>query len=361
VQRKLGIALSLVLLLGLTLSACGDKITAEEIVAEMQETMESTTDAHAVVTADVDVQGIALSVTAEVWEKMPYKARAVVLDASEAGYLGTTFVTDGDQAWLYEPEHSTVTVGPLGEIDMPLPQEMITSLQEVIQAVLDASDIELVGEEAVAGREAYKLTMSPKEGAELEFLPGGGLATLWVDKEQWIVLKATYEASSLGQGSLEMESFELNPGLADDLFSFEIPEGAKVIDVEAQQAVPLTLDEARQQAGFALLVPEYVPEGTTLIEVFRSGDLFILRYDHSPAASFTVVQASETAAFPSPELLGFAMQGRTDVTVRGHGAEAIVDEVGSNTFLLWTEDGVTLSVAGHISLEEALRVAESLQ
>jgi outer membrane lipoprotein-sorting protein len=353
--------LSLVLILGLILAACGDSITAEEIVAKMQETIESTTDAHAMVTANVDVQGITMSVTAEVWEKMPFKARAVVLDASEAGYVGTTVVSDGEQAWLYEPERNTVTVGPLGEIEMPLPQEMLTSLQEVIQAVLDASDVELVGEEPVAGRQAYKLTMSPKEGAELDFPPGGGIATLWVDKEQWIVLKATYEASSFGQGSLEVERFELNPGLADDLFSFEIPEGAKVIDVEAQQAVPLTLDEARQQAGFSLLIPEYVPEGTTLIEVFRSGELFILRYDHSPVASFTVVQASETSAFPSPELLGFAVQGRTDVTVRGNPAEAIVDEAGGNTFLLWTEDGVTLSVAGHISLEEALRVAESLQ
>lgn len=156
-------------------------------------------------------------------------------------------VSDGEQGWAYNPQRNRVVAGPAGEIETPLPQGMLTELQDTIQEVLDVSNAELVGEEALIGRDAYKLVLSSKEDAEEEFFPGGGTATLWVDKEQWIVLKATYNGGAFGQGSLEVRSFELNPGLADDLFRFEAPEGAELVDVEAEQPKFMTLDEAKEQ------------------------------------------------------------------------------------------------------------------
>ena len=343
----------LLLLLGLILSGCGSGITAEEIVAKMEETVETTEDAHALLQASVDAQGIALAVTAEVWEKAPNLVRAEIRDASEPRFVGMVMVSDGQQAWLYEPARHLVTVGLAGEMDMPLPQDLLISLQETIQEILDVSDVELAGEEAVAGREAYKLRLSPREDAEQEVFPGNGTATLWVDKEQWIILKAAYEANAFGMGGMEIQSFELNPGVADDIFDFQIPEGATVVDAAAQQPEPLTLDQAIAQAGFPLMVPEYVPGDATLFEVFRVGELFVLRYDHSTEVSFTVVQG--------PELVGPPPLGQSqDITVRGQSATVISDQAGGNTFLYWTENGVTLTVAGHIGVEEALQVAESL-
>jgi outer membrane lipoprotein-sorting protein len=353
-KRNVWIAFSLFLALSLILAGCGQKITAEEIVAKVRETMDSTQDAHAVVTASVDAQGIKLSAQAELWEKMANKARVQVIDSSEPKYVGTTMVTDGQQAWLYEPDRNLVTVGSLSEVEMPLPQELLTSLQTVIQQVLDASNVELVGEEVVSGRDAYKLTLSPKEDSGQELFPGNGTTTLWVDKEQWFVLKATYEADAFGQGSMEVQSFELNPGLADDLFTFEAPEGAKVIDIAAQQPEPMTLVEATQYPGFHVLIPEYVPEGATLINIFKSGESIILRYDHATQVSFAVVQGPELASQPP---LGESQ----NIDIRGQSATVITDKAGGNTFLYWTENGVTVTIAGHIDLDEALKVAESLK
>jgi outer membrane lipoprotein-sorting protein len=353
-KHRISIAFALLLVLSLALAGCGDRITAEEIVARMQETVEDTQDAHAVVSASMDVQGIEFSATAEVWEKSPNKVRAEVLEASEPDLVGSIVVSDGQQGWSYEPARNVVRVGSASEIETPLPEEMLTELRDVIQAVLDASDVELAGEETVVGRGAYKLTLRPKADAEQSFFPGDGTATLWVDQEQWIVLKAEYEGGTFGQGSMEVQSFELNPGLSEDLFAFTVPEGATVIDVEAQKPVPLTLDEAREQAGFPLLVPEYVPAGATLIEVFRVEDSFVLRYDHSPEVSFTVIQGPELA---SPPPLGQAQ----NVSVRGQSGTAITDEAGGTTFLYWTEGVVTVTVAGRISLDEALQVADSLE
>jgi outer membrane lipoprotein-sorting protein len=352
--RKNWILISLLLALSLVLAGCSQKMTAEEIVAKMQETVESTQDAHAVVAVDVNAQGIEMSVVAEVWEQSPNKVRAKVLTASEERLVGATIVNDGQQGWYYEPSRNRVMVGAASEMETPLPQEMLGGLQEAIQQVLDATNVELEGEEEIAGRQAYKLVASPKEGSTEEILPGNGTATLWVDKEQWIVLKATYEASAIGQGSMEVQSFELNPGLPEDLFAFEVPEGATVVDVEAQKPVPLTLDEARAAVSYPLLVPQYVPAGATLIEVLKAGDAIVQRYNHSTEVSFTIIQG--------PELSGPPPVGQSqDLTVQGYSATAITDEAGGNTFLYWTADGVTVTVAGHISLDEALKVADSLQ
>jgi hypothetical protein len=229
---------------------------------------------------------------------------------------------------------------------------MLVSLQETIQELLNATDVKLEGKEELAGQEVYKLTLSPKEGGQLDMVDG--TATLWVDQKQWIVLKATFEATGVGRGSMEVLSFELNPGLADDLFTFEVPEGARVVEMQAQEPVPLSLDEARALAEFPLLVPEYVPEGATLIEVFKVNDSFVLRYDHSTQVAFTVMQG--------PEVLDSLPLGETqEITVRSQSAMVISDEVGGNTFLYWTENGVMVTVAGHIPLDEALQVAESLK
>jgi outer membrane lipoprotein-sorting protein len=354
--KRMWLVVGLLAVLALAIAGCGQQITAEEIVQHVQETVANTQDAHAVISASLSAQGIDLSATAEVWEKSPTKLRAEVLESSQAEYDGAVLVTDGEQAWYYSPDRNVVMVGPMDKIETPLPQQMIGEMQDIIQAVLDASDVELDGEETVAGRSAYKLILTPREASEGEeamVLPGNGTTTLWVDKDQWFVLKATYEAGSLGQGTMEVQSFELNPGLADDLFIFEPPEGATVVDVASQAPVPLTLEEARAQADF-LLVPAYVPQGATLVEVFKMGGSFILRYDHSPDVAFTVVQGSEPAGPP----VGGQSQG---ITVRGQSAAVVTDEAGGNTFLYWIEDGIFMTVAGHLPLDEAVQVAESLQ
>lgn len=334
------------------LAGCGQRITAEEIVAKMQETLESTRDAHAIVTGQATGQGQDLSATVEVWEQAPNKVRAQVLEANEPRLLGAIMVTDGSQGWYYEPAGNRVMVGKPGDLEMPLPEEILLSMQDTIQQVLDVTDVELAGEEALAGREAYKLILTPKQGSDLQAV--NGTATLWVDKEQWIVLKATFEAVGMAQGNMEVRSFELNPGLPGDLFTFEVPEGVEVVEVEAEDPVSLSLDEARAQAAFGLLVPGYVPEGATLVEVFKVGESIILRYNHSAQVAFTVIQGPELAG-PPP------IGASEERTVRGQAATVVADEAGGNTFLYWTENGVTISVAGHIGLDEAIKVAESLQ
>jgi outer membrane lipoprotein-sorting protein len=345
--------LSLLVAISLLLVGCDGGPTAEEIVAKMKEVEASTEDAHAVLVIDIQGQGVDQNLAVEVWEKKPDKFRAEVLESNDPDYAGAVTVVDGQQVWMYQPSQNEVVVGEVGSDEPSSPREMIREVDKVIQRALDTSEVNLVGEEDVAGRKTYKLELTPTENEDA-FLPAGSTATLWVDQEDWFVLQAELSGDLLGNGLMSVQSFELNTGLEDSLFQFDIPEGAKVTDMEDKRPTPITLDEARARAGFPLLLPGYLPEGVTLIDVLAMGEAIILRYDHSPI-SFTIIQGSGDDTMPLP-----VGSQQSEVTVRGQTATLFSDGASSN-LLTWTENGVVITIAGHISQDEILKVAESLQ
>jgi outer membrane lipoprotein-sorting protein len=340
-----------VLLLTLTVYGCARKLTAEEIVARMRETMTSTNDAHGVVEVTAQVQGLSVQAVVEMWEKRPSKVRAKLLEAKPRRFAGTVIVTDGQTTWLYSPAKNQVDIVNTSDISAEM-QTIIQGMDGLIRRVLDASDIELLGKEEVAGTKTYKLSLTPKEDEE-QSLPVTGTATLWVDQKQWIVLKAHFVAPNLGEGTIHVRSLELNPGLADEVFAFEVPEGAQVVSAEDEKTKHMTLDEAEAQAGFDLLTPTYVPDGATLVDVMKVRDAFVLLYDLD-GATFSVAQSQEEL----PE----GLQGTGEaVTVRSAQATLVTDKVVRASLLTWQENAINFAVAGRIAADEAIKIAESLK
>ena len=345
--------LSLLVVFSMLLAGCGAQPTVEEIVAKLKEVEASTQDAHGVVEISVNGQGMDEDMVIEAWEKKPNMFRAEVLEASDSELVGSVSVTDGNQFWGYHPGENEVLVGELGSEEPASTREMIQYVDEIVQRVLDSSDVKLLGSEDVAGVATYKLELTPREGDET-FLPTGGKVTLWVDQERWIVLQAHVVGELVGEASMTVRSFELNTGLSDDRFQFEVPAGAQVTNVEDKQPESITLDQAQAQTDFDLLLPNYLPEGVTLIDVLAVEEAIILRYNHAET-SFTIVQGLPIDRMPAPP-----GSQKSEVTVRGQSGSLISDG-GSANLLSWTEDGVTITIAGHISQEEILKVADSLQ
>jgi len=351
-NKRWFIGLSVLVAISLLLGGCQKQPTAQEIVAKLEEVEASTEDAHAILEVSATGQGMDEDLVVEVWEKKPNKFRAKVLEANDPELAGAISVTDGQQFWAYQPSQNEVMVGEVGPDEPSSFREALQHMEDMIRQVLDATDVKLAGEEDVAGVATYKLELTPREDDE-EILPAGSQVTLWVDQERWIVLQAHFSGGIVGEGQMRVRSFELNTGIADDRFQFEIPEGAKVTKAEDKRPKPLTLDEARAQADFTLLVPTYLPEGVTLIDVLTVDGAFILHYDHS-TTSFTVIQGLSEGVREAPP------GQKTEVTVRGQTANLITDGLGNN-FLTWTENEVAITVAGRISQDEILKVAGSLQ
>ena len=351
-KKRWFIGLSVLAVIALLLGGCQKRPTAEEIVARLEEVEASTENAHAILEFSAQGQGVDEDLVVEVWEKKPNKFRAEILEANDPELAGAISVSDGQQFWAYQPSQNEVVVGEVGPDEPSSFQGAIRDVEDMIRQALDATDAKLVGEEDIAGVATYKLELTPREDGET-FLPAGSQATLWVDQERWVVLQAHFSGGIAGgEGQMHVRSFELNTGLADDLFQFEIPEGVKVTKAEDKRPKHISLDEARAQADF-LLIPTYVPEDATLIDVLTMDGAFILHYDHS-AISFTVIQGQPQGVREAPS------GQKTEVTVRGQTANLITDGMGNN-FLTWMEDGVAITIAGRISQEEILKVAESLQ
>jgi outer membrane lipoprotein-sorting protein len=347
------VVVSVLAMFSLLLGACQSQPSVEEIVAKMKEVEASTDDAHGVLEISIHSLGLDQEMVVEVWEKRPGKTRADMLESSIPEYDGSVVVSDGEQIWVYLPEENEVVVEELGPGEPTSPRFAIEIMEELIQYVADTSDARLLGEEEVAGVRTYKLEFTPKEGDEA-FLPAGATATLWVDQERWVVLQAHLIGDAVGEARIRVRSFEVNTGVADEIFEFEVPEGVEVKTAEDMQPVYLTLDEAQAEAEF-LLVPDYVPEGATLVDVFKVHGAFVFYYDHQADSTFTIVQGP---AIPTEDV----PLGRTsEVTVRGHEGMLITNEVSGNVFLVWEEGEVTITIAGQISEDEILRVAESLQ
>jgi len=347
------IAVGLLAILSLILGACQSQPSVEEIVAKMKEVEASTNDAHGVVEFSIRGLGEDQEIVAEVWEKRPSMTRVELLESSMAEFGGAILVSDGTQVWVYFPEENRVVVEEIGPEEPSGPRQLMNMMEEIIQRVVDTSEVRLIGEEEVAGVATYKLEFTAKDGDEA-LLPADSTATLWVDQERWVVLQAHFLGDPVGEAWMRVRSFEVNTGLGADLFVFEVPEGAHVEEAESRHPVPLTLDEAQAEAEF-LLVPAYVPDGATLVGVFAVDGGYVLHYDHQVDTSFTIVQ---TPWAPTEE----THLGRiSEVTVRGQEATLITDEVAGNSFLTWDEDGITVTIAGRIAADEIVRVAESLQ
>jgi hypothetical protein len=101
------------------------------------------------------------------------------------------------------------------------------------------------------------------------------------------------------------------------------------------------------------LVPAYLPQGVTLTSVFQLGEAIALYCDGF--IPFTIVQSRSEAIAQVPQT-GAAQK----IALRGTEATLIADEARGGIFLAWAENGVNISIAGAISVEEALKVAESL-
>jgi outer membrane lipoprotein-sorting protein len=363
------------LISSLLLGACAAKLpTADEIVAKMEAARASTQDVHATVAIDFKAPDQTGSMVIEGWmQKLPDAAdgqpkarvRAEVREASQADLVGTLLVSDGEQFWLYNPANNTVITGTAAEMKQQAPTSPAGAtqmLQDVVQKGLDAVDLKVLGEEQVAGKNTWKVSVTPKPDTAAKLNLAGVIeATMWVDEALAMPLKLSVDASDFGSGTVEVRTIELNTGLSADLFSYTPPAGAKIVqaaDLAAQMAPKAaTLDEARSSVSFTLREPGYLPEGLALVEVRVVGtDTVIINYNGG-GTSMSLVQSNGDVGNDREPPAGSNVQ---QITVRGQPATLITGD-GQGSLLRWEEGGIKTVIAGTLTGDEAVKVAEGLK
>ncbi len=133
----------------------------------------------------------------------------------------------------------------------------------------------------------------------------------------------------------------------------------------------VTLTEAEQETVFDILLPAYLPKGVTLQCVRLPGIGWLgesravyLIY----GGGLTIRQVVATAP-PQWPLRSLANDGWVEVEVNGapgighesSDVQAIGGTVHNRGAVTWWAEGITYVVTGDMSLEELLRIAESMQ
>ena len=372
-KRNLWLLVGIVILLAALLSAFVImQPSAKDILIQTLETSKTINDAHAIIDVSVDSPEENASATVEVWgrheENGPGAFRLEVLETDKEEAVGAVIASDGETVWAYSPAEGKVFVGTAEEAKAAMEEkqpmhdkfdmeefEHPETAEEAVDKLLEHFEAEKAGTETVAGQTAYQLELKPiPEQMPAEYAAVGGLINLWIDKNRSLPLAATYTGGSMGEINITALELEINAGVDEGLFSFEIPAGVEVVNFADLKPQSLTLDEAAASAEFEFLTPEVTPEGATLVDVLDVRGAIVQRYTLPDGGSFSIAQGQADNA-PKPSTAEQAVE------VRGVAGSLFVSEDGDRVLLTWSEGGVFFYVAGDITPDQALVIAESLK
>jgi outer membrane lipoprotein-sorting protein len=346
--------------------------SAKDILTEVLETTKTINDAHAIVKISVDSPEEKASATVEVWgrheEDSPGGFRLEVLETDKEEAVGAVIVSDGETVWAYFPTQGKVFVGTAEEAKAAMEEKRPLSgefdktdfehpenAEEAVDKLLEYFEAERTGSETVANENAYLLELKPiPEQMPAEYTAVGGLVNLWIDKSRNVPLAVAYTGGSMGEVSLTAVELEINEGVDEARFSFEIPAEVEVVGFAEMKPESLSLDEAAASAEFQLLTPAVTPEGATLVDVLDVRGMIVQRYTLTDGGSFSIAQGqSDKTPKPSTE--------EQAVEIRGVAGSLFVSEDGDQVLLTWTEGDMFFYVAGDITPVQALEIAESLK
>lgn len=375
-----GILLALVALAAVVVMV---RASANDMLQQSARLLAEATDGHAVVTFEMDAPEQSGSGTVEIWGQWDAGPdgepafRLEVLETSLDKGAGMVAVSDGAQFWIWNPEENTVYTGTAAEmrarmaaraaefegdfdhsefdpadyedVDMPeTPEEAVDRLLEHVEA-------ERAGSEDVAGTAADKLRLIPiAEKMPDELRANGGLFNVWLRASDMAPLAFEYTGGAVGYAKVTATRLELNQGIDPAIFTFEIPEGAEVVNVADLEPETLSLDEAAETAEFPVLSPATLPDGARLLDVTEVRGAVVQRYAAADGGRFTVAQGPAGAA-EAPTDSGVL------VTVRGVDGLLYTDDDGARALLTWAEADVIFWIGGDLTPDAALALANSLQ
>lgn len=349
----------------LLLTACASAVTpsADEMANQLQKALDTPIHGIMEVTNQLPDGNKETSVV-EMWQNGLQQTRNVTLEDSY-GTAGTVEVRNGDDMWFYYPGDNSYSHFELS--DTPSAEEMGGQMTQMVEQMLERTDISYLGSGDVAGRETHELKFMPREGEDnLGFIPGETVIS--VDSETWYPLKIEIKSEEFGTMMMQYREIEFNPDFPPDTFTFVSPEGAEEVEMGMPDIEELTLEEARAKVPVALLEPTSLPEGFE----FQSAQLYQIPENEEVIDIYVTlvyqngIEELTIAEFYSPqnqssisEIAGSEMEGKK-VTVRGQ--EGYSMEVGMGMRgLIWFENELEMSIFGELSEEEMLKIAESMR
>jgi len=131
-----------------------------------------------------------------------------------------TVVTDGKTIWSYNPFTEQVIV------DLFQEDEQMFTPDRFLLNIPDEFYVTVGDRETVDGQSLIALRLVPKD--DHQFVRS---MRMWVDDDGWIVRKAEVVDLNENKTTYRVHDIQLNVGVDMDLFSYQPPENAEIIDL----------------------------------------------------------------------------------------------------------------------------------
>src|SRR5712692_9145259 len=368
-------------LLMLLLAACGSSSTTQtpvqstptpapaqgqELLTKAGQNLRTAKTLHAIF--DFTIVGTAVNgaVSTEVWNVSPDKSRTVVLQSTIKQFsTGSITVSNGKQVWQYDHAKKVVyTVQVSNNTDTPTAgtgRDQTQFIMNIVQSVFTHSNATLVSSSAsINGHDAYDIQVTSPASAQSSSTGSGSgnfnyNGDVYIDKASMLPLQVKLTIQGFGQVTLGLPTLVLNQPVDNSLFTFVSPSGVQVLPfpkTTTSDTGAITLEQAQQQAGYHLLsIPsshtEYQLQGVDALGA-PGNQIFTLNFAKGNT-TFAISEGKSLANLP--------VSGQ-QVSVRG--TTATLSSSGNTITLTWTERGVGMQIAGNVSKDELLTIANLL-
>ena len=323
--------------------------------------------------------------TARVWYGGEDRARAELL--GENG--DKVFVKNGREVSVYDGSTNTLRTGTKGEREQTdRPEEAVSpaEVNELLAEVGETSRLEQEGPTSVDGRQAYSLSLVPREADSTLVRRAEAL----VDAETYLPLQFLLYADGTEEPvlSYRVSDFEIGTVPAER-FEFRTPPGARTEPLDAGGARPDAapwdkvmpgstpgeergrevsgFGEAQRSADFGVRRLGDAPGDRTLEGAYVTGSGGVVLAYGSGWGTIVLAQQPEDGnaapatvpgAMPGNGAMGEGLQLPT-VDVGGVEAREFSTPIG--TALSWSDNGVSYTVAGSVPASELTRAARGLR
>ena len=131
-----------------------------------------------------------------------------------------TIVTNGETVWSYSVSNKQVL------IDHFKMDENSISPEKVLTGAPTEFTSTLLGKEKIGRTDVVALKLAPKKDQSMV-----KMMKLWVDNSTWLIKKAEIIDVNGKQTEYLVMDVKINTGLQDSRFTFEVPDGAEVVDL----------------------------------------------------------------------------------------------------------------------------------
>ena len=368
-------------LLMLLLAACGSSSTTQnpvqstptsapaqgqELLTKAGQNLRTAKTLHAIF--DITIVGTAVNgtVNTEVWNVSPDKSRTVVLQSTIKQFsTGSITVSNGKQVWQYDHAKKVVYTGQVsnntGTPTAGTGRDQTQFIMNIVQSVFTHSNATLVSSSAsINGHDAYDIQVTSPASAQSSSTGSGSgnfnyNGDVYIDKASMLPLQVKLTIQGFGQVTLGLPTLVLNQPVDNSLFIFVPPTGVQVLPfpkTTTSDTGAITLEQAQQQAGYHLLsIPsshtEYQLQGVDALGA-PGNQIFTLNFAKGNT-TFAISEGKSLANLP--------VSGQ-QVSVRG--MTATLSSSGNTITLTWTEKGVGMQIAGNVSKDELLTIANLL-